>query len=159
MPYIDRSVDFDLWIADRIEEVLMMSDQVSAARPFGQKFSLWTKQPPADRMPHDQNAFGPVERGSVFITFLHVRRPDSLFKNELLAASLRRPIEIVLADRVLGVRELLIVIKVVFTAETGDSIGMSLNSEPPQSHIDIVNAIITSIAAAEVIPPTPDSMQ
>ncbi len=159
MPYIDRSIRLHLRIADRIEEVLMMSDQVSAARPFGQQFSLRPKQSPADRMPHDQNAFGPVERGSVFVTFLHVRRPDSLFKNKLLASSLRRPIDIVLTDRILRVRELLIIIKVVLTTKAGDSIGMSLNSEPPQSHIDIVNAIITSIAAAEVIPPSPDSMQ
>lgn len=109
-------------------------------------------------MTEDQHALRAVECRTVFVAFLHVRRPDSLFKNHLFAAP-RFVCEGVLANRILRVRKLLIIVKIVFLTEARHAAWMRINTKSPQRDVDIVNTVIANVATAKVIPPPPDTGQ
>src|SRR3954463_1113051 len=54
---------------------------------------------------------------------------------------------------------MLIVIEEFFAAKAGDSRRVRLHAESPQRHIDVVNPVVSDVATAKVVPPTPNARQ
>ena len=108
-------------------------------------------------MPDDQIALGSIESPSVFVTFLCVRRPDPLLKNQLFPSPLR--VGGVLTNRVLGIRKLLIVVEKVLSSHAGHPLGRPRHPKTPDRHVNVVHTVIPDVATAEGVPPTPDAME
>src|SRR5260370_231455 len=87
-----------------------------------------------------------------------MRRPTrAALEEELLlrrGAGLR-----VFNDGVLRVGELLVVIKKVFAPEARDGRGVSVHPQAPGGDVDVVHAVVSDVAAAEIVPPAPHAGQ
>ena len=137
----------------------MVGGQVHGSGLFGQQFVSRPVEAPAFGVSHDQHAFSAIEGRSVFVTFLNVRRPDALFKDQLSSASGGVACNRIFADGVLGIRELLIIIEKGLAAEAGDAGRVRRHAQSPECDVDVVDAIIADISTAKVIPPAPDAVQ
>jgi hypothetical protein len=71
----------------------------------------------------------------------------------------RLPLDRVLDDRVLRVGELLVVVEEILAPQAGDALRVRGDAQPPQRDVDVVDAVVADVAAAEVIPPSPDARQ
>ena len=139
------------------KEVVVMSHQIGLSCAFGKQFVSWPVQPPANGMAANQHTLRSIKCRSVLIPVLCIRRPDSLFEDQLLpfAVAVDREFEL----SVLCVGELLVVVEEILSTKTGDSFGMTVRIQTPQRHVNVVNAIVADISAAEVVPPSPDTVQ
>src|SRR5690349_7570708 len=128
-----------------------MAGQIDATGTFGQQLVPGSVQLPADGVANDQHPFGAIKCGPVLVAFLHIRRPDPLFEDELLrlAASLRRIFEY----RVLSVAKLLVVIEERLAAQAGRLRGMRRDAQAPTGDIDVMDAIVADVSTAKVVPP------
>ena len=104
----------------------------------------------------DHHAVGAVVGVAVLVALLHVGGPDALLEDQLLGSP-RFGCGGVLEGDVLRVRELLVVIEVALRAESSDARRMRFHAEAPASDVDVVNAVVADVAAAEVMPPAPDA--
>ena len=133
----------------------MVRRQIDAAGLLGDELSFADPvELPADAMADDEHALGAVKGDAVLVSFLHVRRPDALFEDKPASSAF---LDVVFADGILGVGQLLVVVEEVLAAQAGDSVRVAGDSKSPEGDIDIMNAVVANVAAAEVVPPTPDA--
>src|SRR5262245_18639417 len=121
-------------IADAVEEVLMMRLQVRAAGSLLSRRVFHAKDLPAASFAENHVTLGAVEGIPVLVTFLHVGRPDPLFEDELLRTSILAVARI-FEDHGLRVGELLIVVKEVIPADSGNRGGMRIVADAPPAAI------------------------
>ena len=133
MPFTDAGVKLLLIATYAIEEVRVMRRQRDRALPLGDEFHFGAVQPPSGCVTEDQHSVGSVEGCTVIVTFLRMRRPDPLLEDQLFLASLRITLDGILEGRILGIRELLIVIKKI-TNDYNDAFA-------PQLHCQVVQCL------------------
>src|SRR5262245_35643967 len=140
--------------ADAVEEIAVMRLQVGPAALLRDRLVFRTVQLPANRVADDQHPLGAVERGTVLVSLLHVRRPDPLLEDELLAHP-RLALDRVFKDRVLRVRPLLVVIEEVLAAQACRPAWVCRRAQAPDRDVDVVYAVVADIPAAKVLEPPP----
>ena len=65
----------------------------------------------------------------------------------------------VLKCQLLRIRKLLIVVEEIFASRSGNQSRVSFDAEPPQGVVKFVDAVISQVAATEVVPPVPVVMK
>ena len=89
--------------SNAVKEVLVMGLQIGTPGAFRDEFVAWPVESPAHGMAHEQDAVRAIKRGAVFVSFLSVGRPVTLFKNQLPLAALRFSVVWVLEDGILSI--------------------------------------------------------
>src|SRR5687768_8651152 len=141
--------------SNALEKITVMGRRVEGTGHGFSRFITRTKELPSFMFPQNHHSFSPVPGIPVFMSFLHVGRPEALFKNQLLLATF----VIVLKEHILGIRELLIIIKKVFTSHRCNPNRMSFNTQSPPCNVEIVHAVVSHIATAELEEPPPTARE
>src|SRR5690349_18171243 len=103
-----------------------MRRAIRFAGHFLARFVARAKQLPAAALAENQHSFGAVKGIPVFVTFLHVRRPDALLEDELLFTL---AFAVIFEDDVLRVGKLLLIVEEKFSAKRGHSRRMCLDAQ------------------------------
>src|SRR5206468_1239634 len=127
------------------QEIRVVGHKVGRAGLCGNQLVARAVQLPAFRVTNNQHAVGAVKGRAVFITFLHVRRPDALLEDELLLLA-RFALDWILEDGALRVRKLLVVVEEVLAAEARDGTRMDRDAESPAGDVDIMDAVVPDVA-------------
>ena len=141
---VDVCIERVLIATNAIEEIRVVLRQRNRPFSFRDQFHVPTIEPPTGRVSEDQHALRSVEGRAVIVAFLRMRRPNPLFEYQLFLPSPRITLDRILEGRVLGVRELLVVVKKVLAAQACRRRRMRLHAQSPQGNIDVVDAVVAN---------------
>ena len=134
-----------------------MRREVGRALAGGDGLVLGLEHLPAGFLAANDVALGAIPSVTILVAFLHVGSPDALLIDELLLFAAR---QIPLEDARLRVGELLVVIEEILSTQRRDAVRVTESDvQPPQADVEVVDAVIAHVAAAEGELPAPDAVQ